>query len=116
MERVYAAGDLLVHPTFFDSFANVVLEAMSCGLPAVVSDCAGAAELIDGRNGLVLPVASADADDRWAAALAALIADPARRAALGAAARVTASAHGYPAYVAQVEDYLTQAAAATGSR
>jgi UDP-glucose:(heptosyl)LPS alpha-1,3-glucosyltransferase len=37
MSVAYRAADMLVHPTLEDSFAMVVLEAMSYGLPVVVS-------------------------------------------------------------------------------
>ncbi len=37
MSVAYRAADVLVHPTLEDSFAMVVLEAMSFGLPVVVS-------------------------------------------------------------------------------
>jgi len=55
VETVYAAGDALLLPTPFDTFALVVSEAMACGLPVVVSREAGVSELIEpGVNGLVL--------------------------------------------------------------
>jgi UDP-glucose:(heptosyl)LPS alpha-1,3-glucosyltransferase len=37
MSIAYRAADMLAHPTLEDSFAMVVLEAMSYGLPVVVS-------------------------------------------------------------------------------
>lgn len=37
MSMVYAAADLLIHPTREDTFGMVVLEAMAFGLPVVVS-------------------------------------------------------------------------------
>ncbi len=40
MSLAYRAADLLVHPTLEDSFAMVVLEAMSYGLPVVLSSSA----------------------------------------------------------------------------
>ena len=53
----YVAADLLVHATLEDTFAMVVLEAMSHGLPVVVSGpawCGISALLADGVNALVL--------------------------------------------------------------
>jgi UDP-glucose:(heptosyl)LPS alpha-1,3-glucosyltransferase len=38
MSIAYRAADLLVHPSLEDTFGMVVLEAMSHGVPAVVSD------------------------------------------------------------------------------
>ena len=58
VDAAYQAADCLAHPTLEDSFAMVVLEAMSHGLPVVVSDaayCGIAAELRDGQEALLLP-------------------------------------------------------------
>ncbi len=57
VEQVYQAADCLVHPTLEDTFAMVVLEAMSYGLPVVVSRekyCGIAGLLTDGLNALIL--------------------------------------------------------------
>jgi len=55
IEQAYAAADAFLLPTPYDSFAMVASEAMSCGLPVVVSREAGASELIEhGVNGLLL--------------------------------------------------------------
>ena len=53
----YYAADCLVHPTTEDTFAMVVLEAMSYGLPVVVSgpaQCGIACLLTHGRNAILL--------------------------------------------------------------
>ena len=53
----YIAADILVHPTLEDTYAMVVLEAMSHALPVVVSQsayCGIAAELTHGVNALLL--------------------------------------------------------------
>lgn len=53
----YQAADALAHPTLEDSFAMVVLEALSHGLPVVVSGsayCGIAAGLRDGDDALLL--------------------------------------------------------------
>jgi UDP-glucose:(heptosyl)LPS alpha-1,3-glucosyltransferase len=54
---LYAAADVLVHPTTEDTFAMVVLEAMAHGLPVVVSDaryCGIADLLTDGVDAMIL--------------------------------------------------------------
>ena len=54
-ERFYGASDIYVHPTFYDSFALTVLEALATGLPVVTSRFAGAAEvLVKGVSGQVI--------------------------------------------------------------
>lgn len=53
----YEAADILVHPTFEDTFAMVVLEAMAHGLPVVVSGpnyCGISGLLSQGVNALML--------------------------------------------------------------
>ena len=58
----YAAADALVLPTLYDPFPNVVLEAMAMGLPVIVSDQCGAAELVKhGESGWIVPVQDAPA-------------------------------------------------------
>lgn len=57
VEQVYQAADCLAHPTLEDTFAMVVLEAMSYGLPVVVSRekyCGIAGLLTDGLNAVLL--------------------------------------------------------------
>jgi glycosyltransferase involved in cell wall biosynthesis len=54
---LYCAADILAHPTFEDTFAMVVLEAMSYGLAVVVSEaryCGIAGLLTDGVNARIL--------------------------------------------------------------
>ncbi len=54
-EKLYAASDIFVHPTFYDPFANVCLEALASGLPVITTKHNGAGELItDGVEGFVV--------------------------------------------------------------
>ena len=51
----YAAAEMFVAPSREDAFHQPALEALACGLPAVVSASAGASELLeDGRHALIL--------------------------------------------------------------
>jgi len=43
---MYASADLLVLPSRFDTFAMVVLEALSCGLPAIAYNTKGPKDII----------------------------------------------------------------------
>lgn len=50
----YGAADYFALPTLYDPFPNVVLEALASGLPSLVSDTCGAAEIISpNENGVV---------------------------------------------------------------
>ena len=51
----YRAADVLIHPTDYDPFANVCLEALACGTPVVTTDRNGAADVLDSTCGIVLP-------------------------------------------------------------
>lgn len=69
IEFYYAAADIYVGPSLEDAFALPPLEAMACGVPAIVSSQAGVSEVItDGVDGFVLD------DPRDSARLADLIA------------------------------------------
>jgi glycosyltransferase involved in cell wall biosynthesis len=81
--RLLAASDLFVLPSAREGLSLALLEAMGHGLPCVVSDDPGNREAV-GDAGVVHPVGDAPA---LAEALAALAADPDKRARLGAAAR-----------------------------
>ena len=90
----YRAADVLAHPTLEDTFAMVVLEAMSHGLPIVVSSvryCGISSLLEDQFNALILD----DPQDKTAlaTALARVLNDSGLRNQLGSAARELASRH-----------------------
>jgi glycosyltransferase involved in cell wall biosynthesis len=64
---VYNSGDLMVFPSTMDTFGMVVLEALACGLPALVTDIGGPQEIVEhGVTGQVLPAHDLEA---WVAAV-----------------------------------------------
>lgn len=103
-----AAADALLFPSRFDSLANVVLEAMACGLPVIVSPMDGAAEIVGGGGGGFVLENPADAAE-IAAKLDALSDAPARaaleRRAIDAVAPLTWERH-----FTQLDDLLARAA------
>jgi len=58
-----AAADLLVHPARYEAYGLAVHEALCCGVPAIVSSCAGVVERMpESLAGLLIPDANS-ADD-----------------------------------------------------
>ncbi|MDY0041426.1 MAG: glycosyltransferase family 4 protein, partial [Desulforhabdus sp.] len=83
--RYFGIADLVVLPTLYDSFGNVCLEGMACGLPVITSSSSGASELIrNGENGYVL---NNPTDHKELADLLRLCSDPGRLKIMGRIAR-----------------------------
>jgi D-inositol-3-phosphate glycosyltransferase len=81
----YGAGDVMVTTPWYEPFGLTPLEAMACRLPVVGADVGGISYTVrHGQTGILVPPRSPAA---LAAALRCLLADPNRRAALGAAGR-----------------------------
>jgi UDP-glucose:(heptosyl)LPS alpha-1,3-glucosyltransferase len=111
MMTCYQAADCLAHPTFFDSCANVVFEAMSTGLPVVVSNVCGANELVEeGKSGFVLPVTGKKREirDQWLKTLQVLGGDEALRRRMGAAGREAMLRNDFGYYVTRLEGFMKQ--------
>ncbi|MFJ4808450.1 glycosyltransferase family 4 protein [Streptomyces longwoodensis] len=87
LARIFASLDVFVHTGPFETFCQTVQEAMASGVPVVAPAAGGPLDLVaHGRTGLLVPPHDASAVRD---AVRALAADPARRAAYGAAARDT---------------------------
>jgi glycosyltransferase involved in cell wall biosynthesis len=80
-----ARAGLIVQPSRFEGFPNVVLEGMGLGAAVISADCpSGPSDMIeDGVNGRLIPV---DDVDKLAEVMAELISSPDERARLGHAA------------------------------
>lgn len=78
-------ADVFVLSSLSEGISNAVLEAMSCGVPVVTTDCGGMREAVtDGVEGFVVPVRDPES---MAEALGRLINDPGLRRRMGEAAR-----------------------------
>jgi glycosyltransferase involved in cell wall biosynthesis len=55
MRSVYCASDVLLNATRGEGFGVPIIEAMSCGTPAIVTDCTAMPELIDAGAGWKVP-------------------------------------------------------------
>jgi len=85
--ELLGAADVLVFTSSGESegMPGVLIEAGLSGVPVVATDVAGVADVVDpGRTGLIVPPGDVDA---VVEAVAALLADPARRLEFGRAAR-----------------------------
>jgi phosphatidylinositol alpha 1,6-mannosyltransferase len=81
----YASFDVFVHSGPYETFGQTLQEAAASGLPVVAPAAGGPLDLVeDGVTGYLVPPADPDA---FTAAVARLAADPAIRAAFGAAGR-----------------------------
>jgi glycosyltransferase involved in cell wall biosynthesis len=77
------SADVLVSVPWYEPFGIVPVEAMACGVPVVASTVGGQIDtVVDGGTGVHVPPRRLD---RLARVLADLLADPARRRALGLA-------------------------------
>lgn len=77
------SADLVVCAPWYEPFGIVPLEAMGCGVPVVASAVGGLLDtVVDGVTGVLVPPRR---PDLLATALRDLLADPARRAAMGTA-------------------------------
>jgi glycosyltransferase involved in cell wall biosynthesis len=85
LAAAYAKMDLFVFPSHTDTFGNVVLEALASGVPAIVTPDGGPPTIVrDGETGRIVP------DAEFAAAVAEVLANPAKHTAMRLAARAFA--------------------------
>ena len=54
-----AAADVLVLPSFYESFGLVLIEAMACGLTVVATRCGGPEQIVDADSGILVQVGDA---------------------------------------------------------
>lgn len=81
----YASGDLFLFPSTSETFGNVTIEAMACGLPVIAFDYGAAREhIVDGQCGIGIPIGDRAA---FVSAARQLASAPSRRARMGRAAR-----------------------------
>jgi starch synthase len=57
LNQYYSQASVLILPSLVDGFGLVVLEAMACGIPTIVTVNTGASDIItDGVDGFVIPI------------------------------------------------------------
>ena len=52
--ELYSAADVLINPTYADSFPTVNLEALACGTPVITYRTGGSPEAVDSKTGVVI--------------------------------------------------------------
>ena len=52
--KFYTDADVLINPTYADTFPTVNLEALSCGTPVITYNTGGSPEAVDEKTGLVV--------------------------------------------------------------
>jgi glycosyltransferase involved in cell wall biosynthesis len=103
--RAVASSDILLNPSVTETFGNVTLEAMACGLPVVAARATGSLSLVeDGVTGrLIRP----GANEQFAQALQLYCEDLDARTAAGAAGRAVSERYSWDAVNhALIEGYL----------
>lgn len=100
VERYYAASDIFLLPTLHEPFGTVCLEAAATGLPVIVSQGAGAAEVF--TNAVDAFILDNPRDASLIAQKISFLADPVWRENMGKATRATAVKYSFKHNLEQV--------------
>ncbi|MDX3899199.1 MAG: glycosyltransferase [Sphingobium sp.] len=90
VQRELRSATALVLPSFAEGLPVVLMEALAVGRPVIATAVAGIPELVDDRNGWLIPCGSVEA--LASAMIAALEADPESLRTMGAAGRARVAA------------------------
>ena len=115
LSQLYRGADIFVWPAVNEALGMAILEAQAAGLPVIAGRHGAIGEIVgDGVTGLLVPERDAE---RFAAAVAALLDDPGRAAAMGRAARENVQCrHGIEGAARVLDDALSAAVNRTGSQ
>ena len=89
LARAFASADVFLNPSMTETFGNVTLEAMACGLPVIAADASGTTNLV--RNGVTGTLVDGSEPEEFADALEAYARDPELRKRHGDAALAIAA-------------------------
>jgi glycosyltransferase involved in cell wall biosynthesis len=108
-KALFRDADLFVLPSRYENFANAPAEAMSCGIPVIITNACGIRSLVDGRAGLVI----APERDALIEALSSLIHDKALYARLKDGCRWVVEQLSWNRLTAKMEGYYDDVLAET---
>jgi glycosyltransferase involved in cell wall biosynthesis len=113
LSQLYRGADIFVWPAVNEALGMAILEAQAAGMPVIAGRHGAIGEIVcDGVTGLVVPERD---PERFAAAVAALLDDPRRAAAMGRAARENVRCrHGIEGAARVLDDALAGAVNRTG--
>ena len=110
--RAVASMDIFLNPSVTETFGNVTLEAMACGVPVVAADATGSASLVD--DGVTGKLVSPRDIAAYADALTHYATDHAARRAAGRAGYDAARAYSWDAINQKVVDTYLEVMARRG--
>ena len=96
--QLLQATDIYLSAAIVESFGLTTLEAMSAGLPCVVTDIAGSRDLFSPQIGFMVPAGDSE---QMASSLKHLVENSTMRGKMGAAARVAAERYDWPSVARQ---------------
>ena len=61
MVDLYSSSNVLINPTYADTFPTINIEALACGTPVITYKTGGSPEIIDEKTGIVVEQGNSDA-------------------------------------------------------
>ncbi len=108
LPHFYSAADLMVVPSYYESFGLVAVESLACGTPVIASKVGGLQYIVqDGENGFLIPWRCAGL---FAEKIDAVLSDETLLEDLRASARPSVTRYSWrtvAAQIRQVYDALT---------
>jgi phosphatidylinositol alpha 1,6-mannosyltransferase len=112
LAAIYASLDVFVHSGPYETFGQTLQEAAASGLPVIAPAAGGPLDLVEDEvTGYLVPPSDPGA---FTAAVARLAADPATRAAFGAAGRRKVLGRTWPALTEELTGHYTAVLRSTG--
>ena len=105
MPGIYRMADVLVHPSYFDTFGSVILEAMASGIPVISSKYTGSSEILE-DSGIVLPVGD-NVEKMWEDAIEKMMDEDIRKK-MGERTRSISERYDLKSYTDKIEEIFQE--------